>query len=59
MIKGIITFGTLYIVFGFSGVFLNKKQTKHVFTNTCKDSVFTVRKIDSINDYYVVYLKKI
>lgn len=26
--------------------------------NTIKDSVFTVHKIDSINDYYVVYLKK-
>lgn len=58
MIKGIITFVTLYIVFGFSGVFLNKKQAKHLFANTCKDSVFTVHKIDSINNYYIVYLKK-
>ncbi|WP_333696038.1 hypothetical protein [Flavobacterium sp.] len=34
------------------------KNSEKLVVDTSKDSIFTVRKIDSINDYYIVYLKK-
>lgn len=52
------------LIFLFSIIFLTScnrgfvKNSENLVVETSKDSIFTVHKIDSINDYYVVYLKK-
>lgn len=62
MKKDFIKFKQLIFLFAIIFIFSCNRRlvnnSENLVVNTIKDSIFTVHKIDSINNYYVVYLKK-